>query len=51
MGFGFHEMLGFQNLGTFVKLKDDYDESQVKAFYCNEQRQDVLSFECAFKNV
>jgi len=51
MGFGFHEMLGFQNLGTFVKLKDDYDESQVKAFYCNEQRQDGLSFECAFKNV
>ena len=51
MGLRFHEMLGFQKLDMFVGLKDDYDESQIKAFYCNAQRQDGVSFECSFKNV
>jgi len=49
--FNFHELLSFQNLGSFVGLKKGYDESQIKAFYCNAQRQDGVSFECAFKNV
>jgi hypothetical protein len=35
MGLGFHELHGLKNLGTFVELKDDYDESQIKAFYYN----------------
>jgi len=26
IGFGFYEMLGFKKLGTFVELKDDYDD-------------------------
>jgi len=43
MGLRFHEFLGFQNLGTFVELKDDYDESQINAFYCNAQRLDGVS--------
>ena len=51
MDFDFHEFLSFQNLCTFVGLKKGYDESQIKAFYCNAQRQDAVSFECAFKNV
>jgi len=51
MGFDFHELLRFQNLGSFVELKKGYDESQIKAFYCNAQKQDSVSFECAFKNV
>jgi len=51
MGLGFHEMLGFQKLGKFVGLKDGYDESQIKTFYCNAQRQDGASFKCAFKNI
>lgn len=51
MGFDFHELLNFQNLGSFVELKKWYDESQIKAFYCNAQRQDNVSFQCAFKNV
>jgi len=37
MGFNFHELLSFQNLGSFVQLKKGYDESQIKAFYCNAQ--------------
>jgi len=49
MDFDFHEFLSFQNLCTFVGLKKGYDESQIKAFYCNAQRQDGVSFECAFK--
>jgi len=51
MDFGFHGFLSFQNLGTFVELKRGYNESQIKAFYCNAQRQDGVSIECAFKNV
>lgn len=51
MGFDFHDVHLFQNLGSFVELKKGYDESQIKAFYCNAQRQDGVSFECAFKNV
>jgi len=30
---------------------DSFDEPQIKAFNCNAQRQDDVSFECAFKNV
>lgn len=51
MGFGFHELLAFQKLDRFVSLKDKFDESHIKAFYCNAQRQDGVSFECPFKNV
>jgi len=51
MGFNFHELLSFQNLGSFVQLKKGYDESQIKAFYCNAQWQNGVSFECAFKNI
>jgi len=51
MGFDFPELLSFQNLGLFVGLKKGYDESQIKAFYGNAQRQYGVSFECAFKNV
>jgi len=51
MGFEFHEFLKFQNLGTFVELKNAYDEFKIKAFYCYAQRQDNVSFECQFKNV
>lgn len=43
-------MLAFQKLDKFVSLKDNYDESQIKAFYCNSQRQEGVSFECVFKN-
>ena len=50
-GFDFHELLRFQNLGTFVELKKGYDESQIKPLYCNVERQDSVSFECAFKIV
>ena len=50
-GFDFHELFRFQNLGSFVELKKGHDESQIKAFYCNAQRQDGVSFECSFKNV
>jgi len=38
-------------LGSFVERKKGYDESQIKAFYWNAQRQDDVSFECVFKNV
>jgi len=51
MGFDFHELLCFQNLCSFVELKKGYDKSHIKAFYCNTQRQDSVSFECAFKIV
>ena len=51
IGFDFHELLSFQNLGLFVQLKKGCDESQIKAFYCNAQRQDGVSFELSFKNV
>ena len=48
-----HELglLVFQNLGTFLGLKNAYDSSQVKAFYCVAERQpDNFSFVCPFKN-
>jgi len=51
MGLGFHSLLVFQKMDKFVGLKDSYDESQVKAFFCNAQRQDGVSFECPFKTV
>jgi len=51
MGFDFHKFLTFLNFGSFVELKKGYDESEIKAFYCNAQTQDSVSFECAFKNV
>jgi len=51
LGFGFKDLLVFQNLGTFLGLKNSYDSSQVKAFYCIAERQlDNVSFICPFKN-
>lgn len=50
-GFGFKELLVFQNLGRFLELKNAYDSSQVKAFYCVAERlDDGVSFMCQFKN-
>jgi len=51
LGFGFKELLVYQNLGTFLGLKKSYDSSQIKAFYCvAERQQDNVSFVCPFKN-
>lgn len=44
-------MLVYRNLGTFLGLKNSYDSSQIKAFYCIVERQeDRVSFVCPFKN-
>jgi hypothetical protein len=44
-------LLVFQKLGNFLGLKNSYDSSQVKAFYCAaERQQDNVSFVCPFKN-
>jgi len=51
LGFGFKNLLEFQNLGRFLGLKNSYDSSQVKAFYCVAERQeDKVSFVYPFKN-
>jgi len=39
LGFGFKNLLVFQNLGTFLGLKNSDDSSQVKAFYGAAERQ------------
>jgi hypothetical protein len=39
LGFGFKDLLVYQNLGTFLGLKNSYDSSQIKAFYCVAERQ------------
>jgi len=50
LGFGFKELLVFQNLGRFLGLRNSYDSSQVKAFYCVVERtDDGGSFVCQFK--
>jgi len=50
-GFGFKELLVFQNLGRFLELKNAYGSSQVKAFYCIAERiGNGVSFMCQFKN-
>jgi len=47
LGFGFKELLTFQNLGRFLELKNLYDSSKVKAFYCVVERvDDGVSFVC-----
>lgn len=51
LGFGFKNLLEFQKLGGFLGLKNSYDSSQIKAFYCVAERQeDKVSFVCPFKN-
>jgi len=51
LGFGFKDLLVYQNLGTLLGLKNSYDSSQVKAFYCvAERQQDNVSFVCPFTN-
>jgi len=49
LGYGFKYLLAFQNLRTFLGLRNLYDPSQVKAFYCIFERQpDNVSFTCPF---
>lgn len=51
LGFGFKDLLVYLNLGTFLGLKNSYDSSQIKAFYCIAERQeDRVRAVCPFKN-
>jgi len=51
LGFGFQRLLEFQKLSGFLNLKDSYDSSQIKYFYCNVERQDdCVSFVRPFKS-